>query len=105
MFFNKYLSLLEIKDISRICTKPYGFELLILLYKQTKNNTDVGIEETFNSLVFNKSQRPAFISFINELEHRGVILRQISITKKSKTLLRLNAKLMGEIHQILKIES
>ena len=105
MFFKKYLSLLEIKDISKICSKPYGFELLILLYNQTKNNNDTGIEDTFNTLLFNRAQRPAFISFINELEHRGIISRQISKTKKSKTLLRLNLNLMDEIDQILQIKS
>ena len=36
MFFNKYLLFLEIEDIARVCLKPYGFELLILLYNQTK---------------------------------------------------------------------
>ena len=25
MFFNKYLLLLEIEDIVRVCSKPYGF--------------------------------------------------------------------------------
>jgi len=104
MFFTKYLSLLEIKDISKICSKPYGFELLVLLYYQTKSNTDVGIEDTYNTLLFNRSQRPAFISFINDLEYRGIISRQTSITKKSKILLRLNENLMNEICQILEIK-
>ena len=65
-------------------SKPYGFELMILLYNQTKNNTYDGIEDTFNAILFNRSQRPAFINFINELEHKGIISRQISITKKAK---------------------
>jgi hypothetical protein len=55
MFFCKYISLLKDKDISKICSKPYGFELLILIYNQTKNNSDIGIEETYNKLMFNKS--------------------------------------------------
>ena len=84
MFFTKYLSLLEIKDISKICSKPYGFELLVLLYYQTKSNTDVGIEDTYNTLLFNRSQRPAFINFINKLEHKGIISRQVSSIKKVK---------------------
>ena len=105
MFFSKYFSLLKVKDISKICSKPYGFELLMLLYLQTKNDADVGIEETYDKLMFNKSQRPAFINFINELEYKGIISRQISITKKSKTLLRLNLNLMDEIDQILQIKS
>ena len=99
MFFDKYLLLLEIEDIVRVCSKPYGFELLILLYNQTKNNTDDGIEDTFNAILFNRSQRPAFINFINELEYKGIISRQISI-KKSKTLLRLNQNLMDKIFYI-----
>jgi len=105
MIFIEYLSLLKIKDISKICSKPYGFELLILIYNQTKNNTDVGIEETYDKLMFNKSQRPAFINFINDLEHKGIISRHISKTKKSKILLRLNANLMYEINQILEINN
>lgn len=105
MFFDKYYSLLEVKEISKICSKPYGFELLILIYFQTKNNADIGIEETYDKLLFNKSQRPAFINFINELEHRGIISRHTSKTKKSKTLLRLNVNLMDEIYQIFENES
>ena len=104
MFFLKYLSLLEIKEISIICSKPYGFELLILLYNQTHNNYDAGVEETFESLMFNRSQRPAFINFLNELEQRGIIFRQTSQLKKSKILLRLNKNLMNEIDQLLKID-
>jgi hypothetical protein len=38
MFFNKYLLFLEIEDMARICSKPYGFKLLILLYNQTKKS-------------------------------------------------------------------
>ena len=104
MFFLKYLSLLEIKEVSIICSKPYGFELLILLYNQTHNNYDTGVEETFESLMFNRSQRPAYINFLNELEQRGIILRQTSQLKKSKVLLRLNKNLMNEINQLLKID-
>ena len=105
MFFSKYFLLLKLKDISKICSKPYGFELLILIYNQTKNNTDTGIEETYDKLMFNKSQRPAFINFINELEHTGIISRHESKTKKSKVLLRLNVNLMNEINQILAINN
>ena len=105
MFFDKYYSLLEVKEISKICSKPYGFELLILIYFQTKNNADIGIEETYDKLLFNKSRRPAFINFINELEHRGIISRHTSKTKKSKIVLRLSENLMNKINQILKINS
>ena len=105
MFFDKYYSLLEVKEISKICSKPYGFELLILIYFQTKNNADIGIEETYDKLMFNKSQRPAFINFINELEHRGIISRHTSKTKKSKIVLRFSMDLMNEINQILEINS
>jgi len=103
MFFSKYLSLLKIEHISKICSKPYGFELLILIYNQTKNNSDIGIEEIYDKLMYNKSRRPAFISFINELEHKGIISRQTSTTKKSKVLLRFSVDLMNEINQILEI--
>ena len=84
MFFDKYFLLLKVKEISKICSKPYGFELLILIYYQTKNDSDIGIEEIYDKLVYNKSQRPAFINFINELEHKGIVSRQISTTKKVK---------------------
>ena len=105
MFFSKYFSLLKVKDVSKICSKPYGFELLILIYNQTKNNSDTGIEETYNNIMYNKSQRPAFINFINELEHKGIVSRHISTTKKSKVLLRFSVDLMNEINQILEINS
>ena len=105
MFFDKYFLLLKVKEISKICSKPYGFELLILIYYQTKNNSDIGIEEIYDKIMYNKSQRPAFISFINELEHKGIVSRQISTTKKSKVLLRFSVDLMNEINQILEINS
>ena len=105
MFFIKYFSLLKVKDISIICSKPYGLELLILIYNQTKNNADIGIEETYDKLMFNKSQRPAFINFINQLEYRGIVSRHTSTTKKSKVLLRFSVDLMNEINQILEINS
>lgn len=105
MFFYKYLSLMKIKDISIFCSKPYGLELLILIYNQTKNNSDIGIDETYNKLMYNKSQKPAFINFIDNLEHRGIISRHISTTKKSKTLLRLSVNLINEIDQVLKVDN
>ena len=105
MFFDKYFLLLKVKEISKICSKPYGFELLILIYYQTKNNSDIGIEEIYDKLMYNKSQRPAFINFINELEHKGIVSRQVSTTKKSKVLLRFSVDFMNEINQILEINS
>ena len=105
MFFSKYFSLLKVKQISKICSKPYGFELLILIYDQTKNNSDIGIEEVYDKLMYNKSQRPAFINFINELEHKGIVSRRVSRIKKSKVLLRFSVSLMNEINQILEINS
>ena len=105
VFFIKYLALLKIKDVAKICSKPYGFELLILIYNQTNNNSDIGIEETYDKLMFNKAQRPAFINFINELEYKGIVSRHISTTKKSKVLLRLSVDLINEINQILEINS
>ena len=42
------------------------------------------IDDVYDKLIYNKSQRPAFINFINELEYKGIISRQISITKKTK---------------------
>ena len=79
--------------------------MLARLQNQPKNNADIGIEETYDKLMFNKSQRPAFINFINELEYKGIVSRQISTTKKSKILLRLSVDLMNEINQILEINS
>ena len=105
MFFDKYFLLLKVKEISKICSKPYGFELLILIYYQTMNDSDIGIEEIYDKIMYNKSQRPAFISFINELEHKGIVSRQISTTKKSKVLLRFSVDFMNEINQILEINS
>jgi len=105
MFFDKYFLLLKVKEISKICSKQYGFELLILIYYQTKNDSDIGIEEIYDKIMYNKSQRPAFISFINELEHKGIVSRQISTTKKSKVLLRFSVDFMNEINQILEINS
>ena len=47
MLTKNYLNLLSVDSVNRFCSKPYGFELLILLYDFTKNNDEYGIEETF----------------------------------------------------------
>jgi len=56
MFTNNYVELLSNKKISKICSKAYGFELLILIYNFTKNNNEIGIEETFEIFRNDKAQ-------------------------------------------------
>ena len=101
MLFEHYISLLQVKEIAKICSKSYGFELLIVLYNQSINNDDIGIEETYESIKYNRSKRPAFLNFINELEDKGIIHRTPSLIKKSKVLLRLNKNIIRQVMTII----
>ena len=100
MFTDDYIKLLSNKYISRICSKPYGFELLVIIYNFTKNNSEYGIEETFAMIDHNMCKRPAFLSFINDLENEEIIIRSTSKLKKSRTLLRLNKDIVYELDQL-----
>ena len=100
MFTQEYLKLLSIKKVRQICSKPYGFELLILLYDITKNDHEYGVEETYEMLQNNVCKRVAFLSFIKDLEAEKIIVRSTSKIKKSRILLRLNQDLIDEIDQV-----
>jgi HPt (histidine-containing phosphotransfer) domain-containing protein len=100
MFTQEYLKLLSMEKISKICSKPYGFELLILLYNFSKDNSEHGIEETFEMIRNNVCKRPAFLSFIKDLEAEKIIVRSVSKVKKSRILLRLNQDIIDEIDQV-----
>jgi hypothetical protein len=97
MLTKSYLNLLSIDSVNRFCSKPYGLELLILLYDFTKNNDEYGIEETFEMIRYNRCKRPAFLSFVKDLEAEGIIFRLQSKVKKSRSLLRLNQYIIDEI--------
>ena len=100
MFISSYVKLLSNKKISKICSKAYGFELLIIIYNFTKNNDEYGIEETFEMIQYNRCKRPAFLSFIKDLEADKIVIRMPSKIKKSRILLRLNKDIVHEIDQI-----
>ena len=100
MFISSYVKLLSNKKISKICSKAYGFELLIIIYNFTKNNDEYGIEETFEMIQYNRCKRPAFLSFIKDLEAEKIVVRMPSKIKKSRILLRLNKDIVHEIDQI-----
>ena len=97
MLTKNYLKLLSVNSVNRFCSKPYGLELLILLYDFTKNNDEYGIEETFEMIRYNRCKRPAFLSFVKDLEAEGIIFRLQSKVKKSRSLLRLNQDTIDEI--------
>lgn len=97
MFTSSYVKLLSNKKISKICSKAYGFELLIIIYNFTKNNDEYGIEETFEMIQYNRCKRPAFLSFIKDLEADKIVIRMPSKIKKSRTLLRLSQDVVDEI--------
>ena len=97
MLIKNYLKLLSVDSVNRFCSKPYGLELLILLYNFTKNNDEYGIEETFEMIRYNRCKRPAFLSFVKDLEVEGIVLRLQSEVKKSRSLLRLNQDIIDEI--------
>ena len=96
-----YLKLLTVKHINIICSKPYGFELFLLLFKNSTINNDCGIEDTFEAIKYNRCTRPAFINFINYLEFQNVIYRSTSKVKKNKVLLRLHKSMIIEVNQII----
>ena len=97
MLTKNYLKLLSVNSVNRFCSKPYGLELLILLYDFTKKNDEYGIEETFEMIRYNRCKRPAFLSFVKDLEAEGIIFRLQSKVKKSRSLLRLNQYIIDEI--------
>ena len=97
MLTKNYLKLLSVNSVNRFCSKPYGLELLILLYDFTKKNDEYGIEETFEMIRYNRCKRPAFLSFVKDLEAEGIIFRLQSKVKKSRSLLRLNQDTIDEI--------
>ena len=100
MFTSSYVKLLSNKKISKLCSKAYGFELLIIIYNFTKNNDEYGIEETFEMIQYNRCKRPAFLSFIKDLEADKIVIRMPSKIKKSRILLRLNQAIVHEIDQV-----
>jgi hypothetical protein len=100
MFTNNYVELLSNKKISKICSKAYGFELLILIYNFTKNNNEIGIEETFEMIKHNRCKRPAFLAFVKDLESEKILERSPSKVKKSRTLLRLNKEIVLELDKV-----
>ena len=100
MFTNNYVELLSNKKISKICSKAYGFELLILIYNFTKNNNEIGIEETFEMIKHNRCKRPAFLAFVKDLESEKILERLPSKVKKSRTLLRLNKEIVLELDKV-----
>ena len=100
MFTNNYVELLSNKKISKICSKAYGFELLILIYNFTKNNNEIGIEETYEMIKDNRCKRPAFLAFVKDLESEKILERSPSKVKKSRTLLRLNKEIVLELDKV-----
>ena len=100
MFTDSYVELLSNKKISKICSKAYGFELLILIYNFTKNNNEIGIEETFEMIKHNRCKRPAFLAFVKDLESEKILERSTSKVKKSRTLLRLNKEIVLELDKV-----
>ena len=100
MFTDSYVELLSNKKISKICCKAYGFELLILIYNFTKNDNEIGIEETFEMIKHNRCKRPAFLAFVKDLESEKILERLPSKIKKSRTLLRLNKDIVLELDQV-----
>ena len=73
---------------------------MVNIYNFTKNDNEYGIEETFEMIKHNRAQRPAFLSFIKDLEAEGIIFRIQSKVKKSRSLLRLNQDTIDEIDLI-----
>ena len=100
VFTDSYVELLSNKKISKICSKAYGFELLILIYNFTKNNNEIGIEETFEMIKHNRCKRPAFLAFVKDLESEKILERSTSKVKKSRTLLRLNKEIVLELDKV-----
>jgi hypothetical protein len=96
-----YSRLLNVKNVNIICSKPYGFELFFLLFKNSTTDNDCGIEDTFDAIKYNRCTRPAFINFINYLEFQNILYRSKSKIKKNKVLLRLHRTTIIEVNKII----
>ena len=92
-------NLLSKKNIKIICSKPYGWELLFMLYKNTKHDQEYGIDKIYENIKYNRCTKPSFINFINYLETLGIIYRSKSMLKKSKVLLKLANPIAIELQQ------
>ena len=92
MFTQEYLKLLSIKKIRQICSKPYGFELLILLYDFTKHEHEHGVEETYEMIQNNICKRKAFYSFIKDLEAEKIIVRSTSKVKEKQDTIKIKSR-------------
>tara|TARA_B110000008_G_scaffold229606_1_gene232170 strand:- start:588 stop:965 length:378 start_codon:yes stop_codon:yes gene_type:complete len=92
-------NLLSKNNIQIICSKPYGWELLFMLYKNTKHNQEYGIDKIFENIKYNRCTKPSFINFINYLETANIICRSESVLKKSKVLLKLTDPIVIELQQ------
>ena len=94
-------NLLSKNNIKMICSKPYGWELLFMLYKNTKHNQEYGIDKIFENIKYNRCTKPSYINFINYLENANIIYRSESVLKKSKVLLKLTDSIATELQQTI----
>ena len=85
-----YRDALANSGIRMFCSKPYGLELMLILDAAEKDDDDNGIDDTFDSILFNKPRRGAFSNFLKLLLINGHIQKIPSSTKASKSVLRLS---------------
>ena len=102
----KYLTLRNIREIDNVSQikiffeEGYGFELLMLLWKDYNKSPSLSIEKTIDKLSLHKPRRETFSRFVNRLEASGCVVKSIHSEKKSMRLLCLTDELYESLPKI-----
>ena len=90
MKLNQFQKFVSQPCIKMYFSKAYGLELMFVLDHAESEESDNGIDDTFDAIQFNKPRRAAFSEFINQLEMSGFLIKRLSDKKASKKVLRLS---------------
>jgi hypothetical protein len=99
----KYVDLDYIKELAKsphlssFMSKAYGLELLFKLESFDQVGADNGIDDTYDSIEFNRPRKAAFSQFCSFLRDQNAIIYGVSSLKKSKTVLRLSTYSLEEL--------
>ena len=93
-------ALLSNKKLKFFYTTSYGFELMLKLYDQSQNKTNMHIDELYSNLNSGLPRREAFGKYINRLDILGYIKKTIHSQKKSMKSIVLSEHIIIELNKI-----
>ena len=103
---NKTLSLTKIRklidthEVKYFALKPYGLEMLLLLYDTQKNGQEISIDEVYNALVSPMPRREAFGIFLNQLEQASLIEKRVHSNKRSMKKIELSRNIVKALNSL-----